>query len=366
MLRCLTALALLAVPAQADRLAGADDPAFRAALTTLLAADGPTAVAALRDLAEAGNLAALVTLPLALQWVPPTGSLKDKNTQRKVGGIIAQDAAAKAHDATALWNMGQLDTADDLPDRAAGLLALGEPEKAAYLLSLWVNQTGGRPTLPPQLLTDDTYAMLGAFALSSRLIDAVYRDGPAMEEATFLLSLMREDRLVGWLTYVHILESSASVFDIIGSPLAGTGLSAAKTEARIEDARAVRAVWFGFAIDDIPTPAATAARARKALAGRAELLPATRLCQAHCPDSIASCETAVLAYPGQIFGSFEVLQPFADVLDPVEFAASNRGIAALVRPRRDLAAAADRATAEGLDSCYGALLARRDTLNLKP
>jgi hypothetical protein len=92
----------------------------------------------------------------------------------------------------------------------------------------------------------------------------------------------------------------------------------------------------------------------------------TRLCQAHCPDSLATCQSAVLAYPGLPFGSFEAVQPFADVLDPAVFAASDRGVFALITPRQDPAAAADRATAEGLDACYGALLQRRDTLAFGP
>ncbi|MCU0904041.1 MAG: hypothetical protein MUE83_09225 [Tabrizicola sp.] len=366
MFRFLATLALIAAPAQAEMLPGAEDPAFRAALTTLLAKDDPAAVASLRDLAEAGNTAALVALPFALQWVPPTGNLKEKNAQRMVGGLKAQDAAAAAHEATALWNTGQVLTVDDLADRAAGLLALGEPEKAAVLLSNWVNQTGGRGTLPPQLLSDDTPAMLGAFALSQRLIDAAFNGGPASDDAARLLSLMREDRLVGWLTYVHLLETAPEIFDIIGSPLAGTGLSAGQIDRRLADARAVRSVWFGFARDDVPTPMLDAAFAREVLMGRAELRPAQRLCQAHCPDSLQDCESAVLAYPGQPFGSFEAVQPFASVLDPQEFAASDRGVFALIPLRSDPAAATDRATAESIDACYGALLARRDRLHFGP
>jgi hypothetical protein len=356
----------LATPLSAQMLDGADDPAFRTALTTLLAADDPAAVATLRDLAEAGNPAALVALPFALQWVPPQGNLKEKNAQRQVGGVKAQDAAAKAHGATALWNGGLVQTAEDLPDRAAGLLAVGEPAKAATLLVAWVNQTGGRGDLPPQLLSDDSPAWLGGFALSSRLIGAIGGDGPAPEDAARLLSLMRDDRLVGWVAYVAMLESYPGIFDIIGSPLAGTGLSAADTEARIADARAVHAVSPLRTSDDSPTPPDIALRARDLLAGRTELLPATLLCQAHCPDSIASCEAAVLAYPGQPHGSFEVWQPFADTLDPLVYAASDRGLLTLIRPRRDPAAAADRATAEGLDACYAGVLKRRDQISLGP
>jgi hypothetical protein len=358
------ALALiLAQPVQAQMLDGADDPAFKAALTTLLAKDDPAAVAALRDLAEAGNAAALVSLPLALTWVPPQGNLKEKNAQRQVGGIKAQDAAAAAHGATALWNGGLVESADDLPDRAAGLLALGEPEKAALLLHAWLSQTGGQGDWPAELFSDDIPAMIGALALSGRLTAAVYYGISGPDEAARLLTLMREDRLAAWVAYVQLLETDPRIFDIIGSPLAGTGLSAAETEARIADARAVRAVWFAF--DETPTPVDTAARAREVLASRAELLPLTRLCQAHCPDSIASCETAGLVYPGQPFGSFELWQPFTDVLDPLDFAASDRGLAALIRLRPG-PPAADRTTAEGVDACYAALLARRDQISFGP
>lgn len=366
MKQALAALAVtlaLAAPLRAQMLPGADDPAFRAALDVLLAANDAAAVATLRDLAEAGNTAALVTLPLALDWVPPQGNLKQKNAQRQVGGVKAQEAAAKAHRATALWNAGLTNDPQDLPDRAAGLLALAEPEKAAVLLSAWVSQTGGRGDLPPPLLTDDIPVMLGAYALSGRLTDAVYAGGPAADEAARLLALMRKDSLAGWVTYVHLLATQPEIFNAVGNPLAGTGLSAGETEARIDEARAVRAVWWGLASDDIPTPAATAALARKALAGRAEFLPVTRLCQAHCPDSLATCETAVLVYPGLPFGGFAHWQPFADVLDPVAFAASDRGLATLIRQRHDPAAATDRATAEGLDACFAGVLARRDRIS---
>ena len=350
MLRCLAALALLAAPVQAEMLDGADDPAFRAALTTLLAKDDPAAVATLRDLAETGNPAALVTLPFALIWVPPQGNLKEKNARRQVGGQPVQDAAAEAHGATALWNTGRAETADDLPDRAAGLLAVGEPERAALLLWNWVNMTGAFGDLPPQLLSDDMPAMLGALALTSRLTNAVYQDGSPMLEAGLLLTEMRAGRLAAWVAYVQLLESDPQIFRIIGNPIAGTGLSATDTETRITDARAVRTVSLAFHGGETPTPAATAQRAREVLAGRAEFMPVTRLCQANCPDSLATCETAFLAYPGLIHPAFTALQPFAAVLDPLDYAASDRGLFTLIRPRPDPTAAADRATAEALDA----------------
>jgi hypothetical protein len=363
--RYLAALAILAAPAQAEMLKGADDTAFQAALATLLARDDPAAVAALRDLAEAGNTAALVTLPLALTWVPPQGNLKEKNAQRQVGGIKVQDAAAEAHGATALWKLGYMDDPQDLVDRATDLLALGEPAKAAVLVSTWVNQTGDAGDFLSQLVAGDFPAMLGAIALKGRLNRGVYSDGTAMKDAALLLSLMREDHLAAWVAYVMILDRSPEILDIIGSPLAGTGLSAADTQVRIDRARAVREVWFGFATDDVPTLAATATLAREALQGRAEFLPVAQLCQAHCPETQAACETAVLAYPGQPFG-FAFWQPFADALDPVAFAASDRGLAVLIPPRRDPAAATDRATAEGLDACYGGVLKHRDQISFGP
>jgi hypothetical protein len=347
----------LPAPAPAQMLDGADDPAFQAALTTLLARDDPAAVASLRDLAEAGNAAALVALPFALTWVPPTGSLKEKNAQRMVGGVKAQEAAAEAHGATALWDGGDLGNPQDLADRTAGLLALGESDKAATLMAIWVNQTGDAGEALPQLLADDMPAMLGAFALSSRLTRAVFHEGDPQAAAALLLSQMREDRLAGWVAYVQLIESAPEVFDILGNPLAGTGLSAAETEARIAAARAVRRVFYPF--DDSPITAEMAALARETLADRVEFRPVATLCLAHCPETQSVCETAVLAYPGQIRSVAS--QPFADILDPVDFAASDRGLATMIPPRRDPAAAADRATAESLDACYAGLLARRDT-----
>ncbi|MBL9046999.1 MAG: hypothetical protein JNK34_06760 [Tabrizicola sp.] len=366
-MRTLLALALaLATPATAEMLDGADDPAFQSALTTLLSADDPAAVAALRDLAEAGNTAALVTLPFALEWVPPTGNLKEKNAQRMVGGVKAQDAAAEAYGATELWNRGQMDGTASLPDRATSLLTLGEPEKATYLLSAWLNQIGGRDDPDELLLSDNTPAMLAAIALSYRLIDATFVTQTADQEATHLLAMMQDDRLAGWVAYVQLMESNPEIFQTIGSPLAGTGLSAADTDARIAAASAVRAVSMMRFRGDTPITAETATLARETLQGRTELLPTTRLCQAHCPDSIASCEAAVLAYPGELFGSFEATQPFARTLDPLTFAASDRGLQALIPLRQDPAAAADRATAEGLDACYVGVLARRDSIHLGP
>jgi hypothetical protein len=365
MFRFLAALAVLAAPVQAELLPGADDPAFQSALTTLLESDNPTAVAALRDLAEAGNTAALVTLPLALQWVPPKGNLKEKNSQRTVGGVKALEAAAQTHAATALWDMGQSSDPMDLTDRATRLLALGEPDKAAILLSAWVNQTGDAGEFLPRLMSDDVPAMLGAFALTARLRDAFYSDGGMVETAGLLLSLMRDDQLAAWIAYVIVSDGSPETSDRIRSVLAGTGLSSSDTEAKIDAARAVRAVWGGFVSDEIPTSATTAALARETLIGRAEFLPVTRLCQAHCPESPVTCETAALVYQGLPFG-FGGWQPFADVLDPVAFAASDRGLFTLIRDRRDPAAATDRATAEGLDACYASVLAHRDVLAFGP
>lgn len=366
MLRCLAVLALLATPAQCQILDGADDPAFRSAMTTLLARDDPAAVAALRDLAETGNTAALVTLPFALIWVPPQGTLKEKNAQRMVGGEKVQDAAAKTHAATAIWNGGQDGDPMQLTSRATDLLALGEPEKAATLIATWLNQSGAQGDMPPALFTDDMPAMLGAFALTFRIQNATFAGTNPRDEAALLLSLMRENRLAAWVAFVHILETQPQLFDAIGNPLAATGLSAAETDARIEDARAVRSVWLGFSVDDIPTPAATASRAREALQGRAELAPVTNLCRAYCPASLATCEAAMLAYPGLPDPAFTVLQPFASTLAPADFAASDRGLVTLIRPRKDPAAATDRATAEGLDACYAEALMRRDRISLSP
>jgi hypothetical protein len=363
----LAACLALASPLSAEMLTGTDDPAYQTALTTLLARNDPAAVAALRDLAEAGNTAALVMLPLALQWVPPQGNLKEKNAQRTVGGVKALDAAKAAHPATALWDNGQIDDSMALPNRAAGLLNLGEPEKAAVLLGAWLNQTGGVADLPPQLLSEEIPATIGAIALGDRLRRAVYEDGPVQAEAARLLTLMRQDRLVGWLTYVQLLDAEPEILDHIGNPVAGTGLSATDTDKRVEDARAVRIVWrASFGGNDAPTPAATATRARDVLAGTVTLLPLTRLCQTRCPDSIATCEAAVLLYPGLVNLGYAGAQPFADVLDPIAFAGSDRGLQVLNRAPDAPITRANRTTAEALDACYAGVLDRRDQISFAP
>ncbi|MFN6965288.1 MAG: hypothetical protein ACK4S4_16200, partial [Pyrinomonadaceae bacterium] len=59
-------------------------------------------------------------------------------------------------------------------------------------------------------------------------------------------------------------------------------------------------------------------------------------------------------------------QPFTDVLDPLEFAASDRGLAALIRLRPGPPPTGDRATAEALDACYAGVLARRDRISFGP
>jgi hypothetical protein len=190
---------------------------------------------------------------------------------------------------------------------------------------------------------------------------------PVQAEAARLLTLMREDRLVGWLTYVQLLDAETEIFKFIGNPLAGTGLSAADTDKRVEDARAVRMVWrASFGGNDAPTPDATATRARDVLAGTVTLLPVTRLCQTRCPDSIATCEAAVLVYPGLIHPGYAGAQPFADVLDPIAFAGSDRGLQALHLPPDEPISRANRAKAKAMDACYADVLDRRDQLAFGP
>lgn len=361
MLRFLAALALLTAHAQAQMLDGADDPAYRAALTTLLAADDPAAVATLRDLAEAGNPAALVALPFALDWVPPQGNLKEKNAQRMVGGIKAQDAAAKAHGATALWDRGRTDTADDLPDRATGLATLGEQDKAAYLWSAWVNQTGGLGPQPDTLFTDMP-AWIGATALSFRM---GLGQSVSFDDQDLLLALIKGNSLAAWLAIAQLTGSWDKSLSDLGDPLAMAGIPPAEAESRLTLARSILAIT-PIAPRAKPITPYSARLARNALAGRAEFAPVERLCRLHCPDTRTSCEAAMLAYPGLPFGGFVFTQPFATTLPPDDFYSAPRGLAALIRPRPDPAATADRATAEALDACYAGVLARRDAISLGP
>lgn len=362
---CLPLCLALASALPAQTLDGADDPAFQSALTTLLSTNDPEAVTALRNLAEAGNPAALVTLPFALDWVPPTGSLKEKNAMRMVGGVKAQTAAAEAHGATALWNGGQGSAPDDLVPRVTGLIAVDEDSKAASLLSIWVNQTGALGEFPAVLLAPETPAWIGGLALSMRLVAGIVQDGPAPDDIDLLRSLLLQDQITGWVALASLTKTFPEMQVVVVNPIVQGVLSEDFVKARLADANAILAV-SPLAPREVPVPAATATLALTALANRAELLPVSQLCQAHCPDSQAACQAAFLVYPGLPFGAFQVAQPFADVLDPAVFFASDRGLATLVPMRSDPAAAADRAAAETLDACYAGVLARRDTLEFEP
>ncbi|MFN3992253.1 MAG: hypothetical protein ACK4IU_05020 [Tabrizicola flagellatus] len=50
----------------------------------------------------------------------------------------------------------------------------------------------------------------------------------------------------------------------------------------------------------------------------------------------------------------------------MEFAASDRGLAALIRLRPGPPPNGDRAKAEALDACYAGVLARRDRISFGP
>jgi hypothetical protein len=357
---CLT-LSLVATSAPAQFLDGADDPAFQSAMGLALNSDDASAVAALRDLAEAGNVAALVALPFALQWIPPQGNLAEKNAQRKVGGTPAHEAAAEAHGATALWNTGRVDVGTDLVSRAVGLVALGEPEKAAWLLSSWVNQTGGSGDLPETLFSPETPAWIGALALTFRI-----GLGPAsVEDQALLAALLDNNNPAAWMALIFLTDRLGRDAPSLGDPLRRAGIVAETASVRQAVAQALIAVsppsWR-----EMPVLAEAAALARETLIGRAEFGPVAGLCRAHCRDSAPMCEAAVLAYPGLPFGHFEAAQPFVSILAPDHFYASDRGIVALIPMRKDPVAAADRVTAESLDACYANLLQRRDSLSFGP
>ena len=87
----------LATPLAAGPLPGAEAPAFKAAFDQLLTHDDPAALAALYDLAAAGNAAALLALPLADRWLPATAVLPetdllpDRQALRRVGGQWVSD-----------------------------------------------------------------------------------------------------------------------------------------------------------------------------------------------------------------------------------------------------------------------------------
>ncbi|WP_435258069.1 hypothetical protein ACSBLW_18495 [Thioclava sp. FR2] len=348
-----------ALPALAQPVAGAEDPAYREAVTRALTGDDPLSNDALHALAEAGNAAALAVLPFALLWTPPKGSLAERNRLRKVNGAPLGALAAEQHAATAHWAAGAAGSPDELITRAEALIAFGEGAKADMLLLNYLQATGLGGKIPEVFLHQDRPDWLLALGLTSRLsFQATSGDG------ALLADLLKKDRLAAWMTLARLRETGrAGPFDAHLQPVLAA-MDPNTVAARLEDAAAMSALAIAGQ-RTTPLSAETLARARALLAGRPELSLISAFCSAHCPATAKTCETAFLSDPGLPVGWVEARQPFADLVPTDSFLRSEIGLMTLLQTRKDPAADGDRDTASGLDACYASLLEQAATLRAK-
>lgn len=354
----LAALAFLAAPARAEAPAGLDDPAFTQPFQRLLAANDTTALDALHQAAEAGNVAALLALPAALDWLRPP--LKDRRTYLTVSGAKLADATAAAAPQAADWAGGNPDLAktDDLIARALRLFDAGEDEKAIGFLLGWINQTGPWAALPDGLFDRPLPALAEYFLLAMRLSDPTNPDPAAARALT--IARLKAGSPGAAMALAHLAglhrpdgptnpEGAAQIPQIF----AGAGLSPGEGEARLQAALPALKLIQGREMPD----AKTALAATEYLAATPDLVPLRAACAAACPQSSGTCTAAALLAYGFPQGRGGNAQPFTALIAADAFWATPRGIdLLLVRPLRDAspaqAASPPMLAAIALDACF--------------
>ena len=296
----------LAPQARAEKLAGSDAPAFRAALTLWLNDDERTALPALADLARGGNQAARLLLALidkdpSLQG--PWLALQDKGLRiallRSEGGLSGQS-----------W-----------------LRRLDSHPYARALLSVLDSRAGIETALSFADMGEDRATRLGLIALEARQITgfAAYADDPRFpSELRYLIwrDWLREgenlDRLAAELNALHPGDPQRGIV--------GPAPGAAALEA-----------WFG----------------------QTELAPGLRaLCSAACPQGARACMRAGLASLGGYRRLAMRGTPMAALIPEARFAASARGQRTVLRRAMSFAFLTENRLKpiRQIDACFADLL----------
>jgi hypothetical protein len=340
-------------PVWADPVPGADDPAFRLPFERALQGDDPTAVQEIHAAAEAGNEAALRALPTVLIWLPPKGTLAERNRYRKVNGVPVEEAVAAVSPVAAAWRGGRGDEAGPVLDRARMLGGAGEIGKAHALYRAWFGYFV--PAMPIRMTEPPPPLFLFSAILASRL---VYANDPA--DGPFAAQLLRDDRMEGWLA-LHWFNLQG-LSDIVPP---GDHFTAEKIvlTANIEmDAAASKmqgagaiVEWYRAAPGD--RDPAMAAEVASVLRGRAEFAPVEAFCSATCPQTAPACEAAwlYLMAPYEVDSDSRV--PEIALIATEDFFATPRG-ESLVIPRDIIAGRYDASVLGGfldttnkLDAC---------------
>ena len=356
-------MALTSWPALAGPLAGADDPAFRAALDRVLRADDTAAVDVLHDLASNGNAAALVSVPVVQGWIAAPELLSKSRAARQIDGHWVTDLGRSAFKPADLWRDGEISPLmRDQLNRALWLYELGENRKGDALLEAWFNHMPEAAPLP------DGFADLAAAPTLKAMIllDHLTRgDRKALSVLQYWLDL---DRIEGWMTFAELSDH----YPVTGGEpiLAGLKLGANAGERLKDGRRAVGLLWHEQ--PPPPLPPETVAMALHDLLPRPQFGPVQAWCSAACPGTTPACEAAFVSLLGAPYHAVTPATPLSDVISEAAFFASPRGgqvlLAAAVRHRLGLDRAGDVAVqvtqspaflaAQSTDACFAAGVVR--------
>lgn len=329
-------LFLWASTARADPLAGADDPAFRAAFDRVLRADDVGAIDALRDLAARGNTAALVSLPTVQGWFPVADPLAQSRAARQIDGHWITDLGRAAFKPAGLWRDGEISPLmRDQLNRALWLYDMGEDRKGDALLEAWFNHMPEAAPLP-----DGFVGLAAAPALKAMiLLDHLTRgDRKALSVLQYWLDL---DLIEGWMVFAE-LSDHAPVMG--GEPIMANLTLGPNVGARLQDGRrAIGLLWHEAPAP--PLPPETVAMALHDLMPRPQFGPVVGYCSAACPGTIRACEAAFVTLLGAPYHAVTPATPLSQVMAEPTFFATPRGeqvlLAAAVKHRLGLDRKAD-------------------------
>jgi hypothetical protein len=291
----------LALPLGAEPLPGQDSPDYQAALSLLLQEDDPAALAELHRLAEAGNVAAILTLPTALTWFTPAPDHPGRLALRRLGDEPLATVAARHSAAAALWQGGAISPlAEDQLQRALGLYDLGEVLKADALLTGWFNHMPLATPLPEGFADLPAAPWLKALILEPRLRE---KDAQAMIVLTYWWASGR-------------IEGAMVKTDLGPGDPAGQAL-----RERLWSERPAT-----------PLPPATVALMAAELLPLPAYGPVRAWCAANCPASAPACAEAFITMLGEISPATVLATPLQEVLPEAEFFATKRGERVLLEP----------------------------------
>lgn len=347
----------LASPGLSEPVPGTDDPAFRAPFDRALQGDDPTALLELHAAAEAGNVAALLALPAASDWLRAGLPFSQRKTLGRINGQPLAEAIAAADPTAALWAGGEPGPdMDALLARAFALYDAGEPDKATLLFSTWINQTGGYTDLPPGFFDHPVPPWLMAYVLRGRLID----NGVTLpaDDAALVASRLKADDPAAWIALAAFADNPPKTnvkahYDRLYAILVAANISQDEAERQMAAVRpALRAIHRA----DPVLESAMAASATALFQTEPEFQPILAVCAAACPQTRAHCTTAFVAAFGHPFGRVTTAQPFASLIPASEFFATPRGRLVLLRSTQgqlgdDPAASPALAAARQIDAC---------------